>query len=69
MGGLCQAACLLTPASSAPEPPPPPLSTPLCPSYPLQGADGQSTVEQLFGLRTSLRLVCEESGEELQVRG
>eukprot|EP00983_Pelagomonas_calceolata_P122208 1160884-Pelagomonas_calceolata.AAC.26 len=34
----------------------------------LQDASGKSVVEDLFGIGTTLKLKCEESDEELQVR-
>jgi hypothetical protein len=33
----------------------------------MQNGDGSSKIEELFGIKTTLKLKCEESGEELQV--
>lgn len=36
---------------------------------PGQAEDGSNVVEKLFGIKTHLKLKCEESGEEFQVGG
>jgi hypothetical protein len=45
------------------------LIMPVVAFEPTQNSDGSSKVEELFGVKTTLKLKCEESGEELQVQG